>query len=420
MEFIETGFLAIREGRIEQAGDLKELPQNYQAKEIRDARGCLVLPGLVNAHTHAAMTIFRGLADDLPLMTWLNNYIFPIEKRLTKDWVYWGTLLALCEMIASGTTAFGDMYLFAREVARAAQESGMRALVGEVLYDFPSPNYGLPEAGLIYTEELIREYQNNPLITVAVEPHALYTCSPDLLKKAKHLAQTYQAPLKTHLSETEAEVNTIKSQYGDTPVGHLHRLGLLDSQLIACHCVVLSPEDLELMAKAKVRVVHNPQSNLKLGSGIAPIAEILSRNIPLGLGTDGCASNNNLDLFEEMDHAAKLEKVNRLDPTLISAREALGMATWGGAEVLGFPRVGRLSPDWEADLIILDLQVPHLIPLYHPISQIVYAGKGSDVRDVMVHGQWLMKDRRILTLNVQEIMAQVKAIEKEIFNILFH
>jgi len=417
-EFVEKGFVAIRRGVIMQVGEMQELSPEVKAHEIHDGTGCLVMPGLINAHIHAAMTIFRGLADDLPLMTWLNNYIFPIEKRLTKEWVTWGTMLACCEMIRSGTTGFGDMYLFAREVAEVVETSGLRALIGEVLYDFPSPNYGPPEAGLVYTEELLKEWQGHPLISVAVEPHALYTCSPSLLEKTKALAEHYKAPLKIHVSETVSEVEDIQSRYGATPIGHLHRLGLLDNRLIACHCVVLSPEDLALMGRAGVRVVHNPESNMKLGSGIAPLPELLALNIPLGLGTDGCASNNNLDMFEEMDSAARLHKVARLDPTVVSAREVLNMATMGGAEVLGFSRVGMLSPGMEADLILIDLEAPHLVPLYHPVSQVVYAANGSDVRDVMVRGRWLMKDRKLLTLDVEVVMERVRAIGEDILQYL--
>ena len=270
-------------------------PLALKAKEVLDAGGGAVLPGLINTHTHAAMTLLRGLADDLPLMDWLENHIFPAERRMTGEWVYWGTLLACAEMILSGTTTFCDMYLFEAEAARAAREAGMRALVGEVLYDFPSPNYGPLEKGLEYTRDLIRQYRDDPLISVAVEPHTPFTCAPELLLRAKGLADEFRVPLIIHLAETRTEEDQIRKRYGVTPTQHLARLGLLDEHLIAVHCVVLSEADQETLAAAGVKVAHCPESNMKLASGVAPVVELLRRGVSVGLGTDGCASNNNLD-----------------------------------------------------------------------------------------------------------------------------
>ena len=329
-------------------------PLALKAKEVLDAGGGAVLPGLINTHTHAAMTLLRGLADDLPLMDWLENHIFPAERRMTGEWVYWGTLLACAEMILSGTTTFCDMYLFEAEVARAAREAGMRALVGEVLYDFPSPNYGPLEKGFEYTRDLIRQYRDDPLISVAVEPHTPFTCAPELLLRAKGLADEFRVPLIIHLAETRTEEDQIRKRYGVSPTQHLARLGLLDEHLIAVHCVVLSEADQNTLAAAGVKVAHCPESNMKLASGVAPVVELLRRGVSVGLGTDGCASNNNLDLFQEMDSAAKLHKVHHLDPTVMDARTVFRMATRGGARVLGLEsRVGSLEAGKKADIIIL-------------------------------------------------------------------
>ena len=295
-------------------GPPAELKQRYVPARVLDYPQGLILPGLINAHTHAAMALFRGLADDLPLEEWLNKYIFPAESRLNGDFVYWGTKLAVAEMLLSGTTTFTDMYLFADHVARAAAETGIRAVVGEVLYDFPSPNYGPPEAGLKFSEDLCRAWQDHPLISVAIQPHAVYTCSPELLQRCGELAVKYDTRLIIHLAETQREVEDCRARYGASPVAHLHRLGLLTSRLLADHAVVLSDADKELLAASGAGVAHCPESNMKLASGIAPVADLLRLGIPVGLGTDGCASNNNLDLIQEMDTAAKLQKVRPHGP----------------------------------------------------------------------------------------------------------
>ena len=408
LKIYQPGALAIGGDSIIAVGKEKDLaPLALQAKEILDAGGGAVLPGLINTHTHAAMTLLRGLADDLPLMDWLENHIFPAERRLTGEWVYWGTLLACAEMILSGTTTFCDMYLFEAEVARAAQEAGMRALVGEVLYDFPSPNYGPLEKGLEYSRDLIRQYREDPLISVAVEPHTPFTCAPELLLRAKGLADEFRVPLIIHLAETRTEEEQILRRYGVSPTKHLARLGLLDKNLIAVHCVVLSEADQDTLAAAGVKVAHCPESNMKLASGVAPVVELLRRGVSVGLGTDGCASNNNLDLFQEMDSAAKLHKVHHLDPTVMDARTVFRMATRGGARVLGMEsRVGSLEAGKKADIIILDLDQPHLTPLYNIYSHLVYAARGADVTRVIIHGRTVMKDRELLTLDLKEILSR--------------
>lgn len=375
------------------------------AKRVIDAHGGLVLPGLVNSHTHAAMTLFRGLADDLPLMEWLNKYIFPVERNMDSDFVHTGTLLACAEMILSGTTTFCDMYLFEEEVARAAKEAGMRCLVGEVLYDFPSPNYGPLEKGFEYTEAMIRRWRGDPLVSVAVEPHAVFTCSPELLRKAAGMARRHGVPMIIHLAETISENQEVEKKFGRRPVGHLDSLGLLGPWLLAVHCVHLDPAEIEILAKRNVRVVTNPESNMKLASGISPVPRLLSKGIVVGLGTDGCASNNNLDLFGEMDTAAKIHKVAALDPTLMDAYTVLRMATAEGARALGMETItGTLEEGKKADVIIVDTRKPHLTPMFDPYSHLVYAARGADVTHSFIDGRLVMEDRVLLSLDVVEVM----------------
>jgi len=412
---LDPGALAISANRIAAIGDPQKIAAEYEASRTLDASGCLVMPGLANAHTHAAMTCYRGMADDLPLMDWLNRFIFPAEAKSDGSQVYWSTLLACSEMIRSGTTLFFDMYLFEGRVADAAKEAGIRALVGEVLYDFPSPNYGPIEKGLEYSEALIERWRGDPLIRVAVEPHALYTCSPDLLIRCRDLAEKHGVPLGTHLSENRSEVEEVSGRYGFRPAAHLERLGLLSSNLIACHCVWLTEAEMDLLAKRGVRVVHNPESNLKLASGVAPIPDLLKRGVPVGLGTDGCASNNNLDLFQEMDFAAKVHKGHRLDPTAMPAETVLEMATLGSARVLGMEaEIGSLEVGKKADVIVVDLNRPHLQPVYNVVSQLVYSAVGADVRDVVIDGRIVMQNRRLLTLDEERILGRMKEIREDV------
>jgi 5-methylthioadenosine/S-adenosylhomocysteine deaminase len=410
---IEKGALAVSGDRIVAIGEDLALSASYKAAKMVDARGGIIMPGLVNAHTHAAMTCFRGIADDLPLMTWLNDHIFPAEAKLTFDIVYQGTLLACTEMILSGTTTFCDMYLFEDAVAQAAKTVGIRAVVGEVIYDFPSPNYGPVEAGLKYTEDLIEKWRDDPLITIAVEPHSVYVCSPELLQKARAIAEKNSVPVVIHVAETEREVADVMEKYGRTPVAHLADLGILCPNLIADHCVALSQEDMRLLKAFDVKVAHNPESNMKLASGIAPVPELLDHGITVGIGTDGCASNNNLDLFQEMDTAAKLHKVNTLDPTVMDARTVVKMATIGGARVLGLDdTTGSLETGKKADIIIVDVNRPHLIPMYNVYSHLVYAVNGSDVVTAIVNGSFLMEDRVLTTVDADAVMKAVNQIAR--------
>ncbi|MCD6307271.1 MAG: amidohydrolase [Deltaproteobacteria bacterium] len=374
-----------------------------------DAKGGLILPGLINGHTHAAMSLFRGLADDLPLRDWLNHYIFPVERRIDAGFVYTGTLLACAEMILSGTTTFCDMYLFEDHAAEAAARAGMRCLAGEVLYDFPSPNYGDLENGFAYTEALIRKWEGHPLISVAVEPHSVFTCSPDLLIRANETAAVHDRPLIIHVAETLRETAEIRERYGKTPVEHLDSLGLLGPRLIADHAVHLTEQEMDRMAECGVRVVHNPESNMKLASGIAPVPDLIKRGVSVGLGTDGCASNNNLDVLAEMDMAAKIHKARAMDPTVMDAATVVRMATSEGARALGLQdQIGSLEPGKKADVIVVDINKPHLTPMYSPFSHLVYAARGSDVSHAVINGQVVMADRKLLTLDLKEVMGHAR------------
>ncbi|AEB08255.1 amidohydrolase family protein [Desulfobacca acetoxidans] len=411
----QDGALAIRKDTIVAVGPRPEILARFSAATVLDYAADIILPGLINAHTHAAMTCFRGLADDLPLEVWLNDYIFPAERQISRDLVYWGTKLAIAEMLLSGTTTFCDMYLFADAVAQAAREAGMRAVVGEVLYDFPSANYGPKDNGLRFTEELIQTWRHDPLIRVAVQPHAVYTCSPDLLKRCGELAERHDTRLIIHLSETRQEVADCQQHYGASPVEHLFNLGLLNTRLVADHGVALSHHDQDLLAAQGVSVVHCPESNMKLASGVAPIVSLLAKGVNVALGTDGCASNNNLDLFQEMDTAAKLHKVYHLDPTVMSASTVLHLTTVSGARALNLhDRIGSLEPGKQADLIVIDCDRPHLTPMYQPYSQLVYAAMGADVRTVVIAGRPVVQDRRLLTLDVEEAMAKVREYARQI------
>lgn len=373
-----------------------------------DAKGGIIMPGLINTHTHAAMTCFRGLADDLDLATWLNDHIFPAETRLTHEMVYAGAMLACAEMILSGTTCFSDMYLFEDAVARAAHDSGMRAVVGEVLYDFPSPNYGPIEQGFAYTEDLILKWRNHPRVTIAVEPHSPYLCAPDLLLRSARLSHQYDVPLIIHVSETVDEVAQVQSRYNRTPVAHLADIDVLSPRLVACHCVILSDYDIELLKAGDVKVSHNPESNMKLASGIAPVPELIRAGVCVGLGTDGCTSNNNLDMFAEMDTTAKIHKVSRMDPAVMDARTVLRMATIEAAKVLGLGNVaGSLEKGKKADLIVIDTRRPHLTPMYNVYSHLVYSVGGGDVVASVIDGRVVMEDRRLTGLDLEQIMADV-------------
>jgi 5-methylthioadenosine/S-adenosylhomocysteine deaminase len=411
---IINGAVAIGQDAITAVGPADEFG-DWSISHVIDAHGGIIMPGLVNSHTHAAMTCFRGLADDLQLMTWLNDHIFPAEAKLDDQKVYSGTLLACAEMIMSGTTCFCDMYLFEDAVARAAKKAGMRAVVGEVLYDFNSPNYGPIKNGFKYTQKLIDTWQNDPLVTIAVEPHSTYLCEPQLLKKAFKLTQSFNLPLVIHLAESKSEISQIKERYNRTPVEHLAELDVLAPNVLACHCVELTDNDIALLQRFDVKVAHNAESNMKLASGVAPIPRLINAGICVGMGTDGCASNNDLDLFLEMDSVAKLHKAKTLDPTVMDALTVLKMATIKGARALGLDQaIGSLEIGKKADLIIIDTNKPHLTPMYNPVSHLVYAAMGSDVTTSIINGNVVMEDGQIKTMDIKAVIDDVNKIVKEI------
>ncbi|MFO7749157.1 MAG: amidohydrolase [Desulfobacteraceae bacterium] len=414
MERIDDGAVLVDNKKIVRTGKKEEFAE-IDAEKVIDARGGIIMPGLVNTHTHAAMTLFRGLADDLPLMEWLNHHIFPAESRLTEEKVYAGTMLACAEMILSGTTCFCDMYLFENEVARAASNSGMRVVAGEVLYDFPSPNYGDLDNGFAYAEEMMEKWRDDPLVTIAVEPHSPYICAPDLLKRAAALARKNDAPMVIHVAETRDEKNQIMEKYGKTPAAFLESLGVLGPDLVACHSIHLSEKDMALYKKYGVKVAHCPESNMKLASGVAPVPKMIEKGICVGLGTDGCASNNDLDLFLEMGTAARLHKVFSGNPEAVSAETAVRMATINGARTLGMEAAtGSLEPGKEADIIVVDTSSPHLVPMYNPYSHLVYAASGSDVAATIIAGRVVMENKKIFTIDVKKVMDDVKIIARQI------
>lgn len=412
------GALVIEGDKIRAVGPREKMLALYPEAERLDFPEGLVFPGLVNTHTHASMTIFRGLADDLPLMTWLENYIFPVEKHLQPDWVYWGAKLAIFEMLRAGVTTFADMYLFESEVIRAVEETGVRALLGEGLFDFPSPSYGPLEKGLALTEELLKSFEDHPRVKIMVCPHATYTCSPETLKKAKEIADRFGARMHIHLSENKDEVAVIKARYGARPPEHLLKIGVFDENLLVAHAVELDNGEIELFAKHGVKVAHCPESNLKLASGIAPVTALLEAGVTVGLGTDGPASNNDLDLITEMRTAALVQKGVSLEPTRLPARDVLRLATELGAKALGFDQCGRLEPGYIADLAVLDLSRPHLTPVYDPLSLLVYSAKAGDVSDVMIGGRFVMREGKILSFDEAETRAQVLRVSQEVRKLL--
>jgi 5-methylthioadenosine/S-adenosylhomocysteine deaminase len=416
-EVLEKGAAAVTGDGIVAVGETSRLAEEIEAKEVLDASGCLVMPGLINLHTHAAMSCFRGLADDLPLQEWLHEHIFPAEATyVSEENVYWATLLAVVEMIKSGTTTFCDGYFYEDGAARAVAASGIRAVLGQGVVDFPAPGVPDPRINLKAAEAFVFRWQGkSSRLMPSIFCHSPYTCSPATLMGAKDICREHEVLFQIHLAETRTEVEETLQRYGHRPVHHLANLGLLDAQTICHHAVMVNEEEIELLAHSGVGVSHNPESNMKLASGVAPLPRMLAAGIKVGLGTDGCASNNNLDIFQEMDTAAKLHKVHQGDPALSSALQVAAMATKGGAAALGMTQVlGSLEPGKKADLIVIDLNQPHLTPMYEPCSHLVYAARGADVRDVVIDGSIIMRQRRLLDVDEQEVMAKVREIAEGI------
>lgn len=408
---IEDGAVAIRGDRIIAVGKRADIEKQFQPGHRLDRPEALIMPGLINTHTHAAMSLLRGIADDLKLQDWLEKYIFPAEARnVTPDFVLWGTRLACLEMMLSGTTTFVDMYYFEDRVAQAAKEAGMRGVLGETIVKFKSPDAATPKDALAFTERFIQQYKNDPLIVPAPAPHAIYTNNDADLEAARQLANKYRVPLLIHLSETKTENDDTLRARGLTPTGLLNKLGVLSGPTIAAHGVWLDDADMKILKARGTGIAHCPSSNMKLASGVAPVVKLLSIGIPVGLGTDGPAgSNNDFDLMEEMNLAADLQKVTTRDPTAIPAEQAVAMATIFGARVAGLDKqVGSLEAGKRADLITVRLDRPHAVPLYNVYSQIVYALKGSDIQDVMVNGRPIVRDGRSLTLDAPLIIGKAR------------
>ncbi len=408
---IENGAVAVRGERIQAVGPRAEIDRRFQARQRLDAPDSLIMPGLVNTHTHVPMSLLRGIADDLRLQDWLEKYIFPAEaKNVNPEFVRWGTRLGCLEMALSGTTTFADMYYFEDVVAGAAKEAGLRAVTGETILKFPAPDYKTPAEALAFTERFIQRFRNDPLIVPTVAPHALYTNQDDTVRAARALANRYGVPMLIHVSETAEELDTAGQERGASPVVLLDRLGAFSGRTVAAHAVWMDDGDLEILRDRGVGIAHCPSSNMKLASGVAPVKQMLAMGLAVGLGTDGPAgSNNDFDMFEEMDLAAKLQKVITRDPQAIPALQALEMGTIMGARVLGMEKeIGSVEAGKRADMITVRLDAPHAVPMFNVYSQLVYALKSSDVANVMINGRLVVRDRRMLTLNAVQVLAMAE------------
>ena len=415
-EIIDDGAIAINGSRIVGLGKSEDIKKKYEARKEIDANRGVIMPGLVNTHTHLAMSIFKGLADDLPLDKWLNEHIFPAEENfINKDSAYWGSLLSCAELILSGTTTFCDMYFFEKETGYAAEKAGIRGIIGEgIVSDFGDENEIFANK-MELTAELLDKFENSSLVLIAIEPHSCYTCSKEILIKAKRFADENNLLFVIHLSETKKEFDDIKNKLGMSPVEYLDEIGVLDGRTLAAHCVWLSDVDIEILKKRNVNISHCPNSNMKLASGIAPVGKLLEKLVTVSLGTDGSASNNNLDMFSEISSASKLAKVSTLNPETLTAREIIRMATINGAKALGVEKeIGSLEIGKKADIIILDFNKPHLVPVYNYYSHLVYSVSGSDVQSCIIDGKIVMEDREILSFNVEEVIQEVNEIAQGI------
>ena len=413
---LDDDSIAVRADSIIAVGPRAELETKYQAAKIINAHGAIVMPGLINGHSHAAMSLFRGIAEDLSLDDWLHAYIFPAEARnVTEDFTAWGTRLAILEMLRGGTTTYADMYYFEDEVARVTKEAGMRGVLGETIIDFPAPdNKTLPQA-LAYTQKFLEHWKGDPLIVAAVAPHSMYTCSEKTLQDATALARRNGAPILIHIAEAPFELEQSRNKYGLTPVAYLSRAGVLGPDVVGAHCILVDHADITTLVQFGVGCIYNPSSNMKTAAGVMPIVEMLAAGEAIGLATDGAASNNNLDMFEEMDLAAKLQKLARMDSRALPAEQVVALATITGARALHLEKqIGSLEPGKKADLILVDTSAPHATPMYNVYSQLVYALKANDVRTVIIGGKIVMEDRQMLTLNESEILAKARDYQKQI------
>lgn len=408
---LENGSVVIEDGKISAVG------KNIKAKSEKtiDARGKAVLPGLINAHTHLSMTLLRGVADDMPLMEWLQKKIWPIEENLTAGDCYAGALLGSLEMIKSGTTCFADQYFYMEDVARAVEKAGLRGVLARGIIELDDPEKR--KKTIKEGERLVKNCQGmaHGRITTMFGPHAAYTCSPECLIQVKELSRKYRVGIHTHIAETKEEVEMMEKKYGKRPVEHLDKLDFLGPEVLAAHCVWLTKKEIEVIKEKGVKPVHNPVSNMKTASGVAPIPEMMEAGIPVALGTDGAASNNSLDMFSEMKFAALLNKVHKLDPTVVPAQAVLEMATIKGAIGLGLQReIGSLEVGKKADIVLVDLKKPHLAPLHNVISHLVYSAVGSDVDTVIVDGEVLMQEGKVLSLNEDKVLEDVQKVSDDL------
>lgn len=417
MRRVERGSIAVESGRVAAVGEAHEMARRFRGRREVDARGLLLLPGLVNAHTHAAMSCFRGLGDDLPLRRWLFEVIFPAESAfVTPELVYHGTRLSCAEMLLGGVTTFCDGYFHEEEAARAAVESGARAILGQGVLDFPAPDNPDPARARERVETFLAAFPTGcDRVRPSLFCHAPYTCGPQTLEWVKALCRERGMLFQIHLSETAREVEDLTACYGLRPAFHLDRLGLLDDLTLCAHGIWLDQAEITLLAERGAGIAHCPESNMKLASGVAPIPELILAGVRVGLGTDGPASNNDLDLFSEMGRAARLEKVMKLDPTAAPAAGTLHMATAGGATVLGWgDEIGSLEAGKRADIVAIDLARPHLVPLYDPVSHLVHAAGPGDVKHVWVNGEQVVRDGRLTTMDVRETMEAVRRLARKI------
>ena len=409
------GAVAVTADSIVAVGTEDELKAAYEATEVIDCGGKILMPGLINAHTHVPMTLLRGLADDLRLDVWLMGYMMPVEREfVTPDFVRLGTKLACAELIRSGVTSFADMYYFEDDVAQATADAGMRALCGQSVMKFPSPDSASYEDALALTRTFIEKWKDHPLIVPTIAPHAPYTCTDEILRASAELAAEFDVPLHIHIAETTQEVENMREAEGIPVVPYVKKQGLFDAKVIAAHCVHIDTGEIRTLERAGAGVVHNPSSNMKLASGVAPVQKMLDHGVNVGIGTDGPASNNDLDMFEEIRLAAFIAKGFSGDPTSVPATAALTMATRLGANALHIGDItGTLEVGKRADLILIDVSPVHNSPHFrrdpkNMYVQIVYAAKSTDVTDVMVNGKWLMRDRNLLTLNEAELLIEAQ------------
>ncbi len=414
---VDNGAVAVRGDRIVAVGPRAEVEQRFRAARRLDRPGAVLLPGLINAHTHAPMSLLRGIADDMRLDEWLEKYIFPVEARhVSPEFCRWGTRLAALEMTLGGVTTFADMYYFEEVIAEAVREAGLRGVLGQTVIGIPVADANTPEDALRRTEAFLKRFAGDPLIVAAVAPHAHYTVSDSIFQASRALANRYNAPLLTHLSETKRYDEQLHARRGMSPTRLLDSLGVFAGRTLAAHGVWLDEADIKILHARGVGLAHCPSSNMKLASGVAPVVKMLSLGLAVGLGTDGPAgSNNDFNLFEEMDLAAKLQKVITGDPQALPAQQALEMATVLGARALGMEKeIGSLEAGKKADLIAVRLDQPHAAPLFGLVSQLVYAMKASDVSDTMVNGRWILRDRRPLALDAKLVLAKAEEFRAKI------